>query len=98
VTIPAARRRQPAEQPVAGNGAIGALAGAEQIYILPSGWVDAEWWTDVQLDNLRTVLDTVKRTYNVDENRVVLSGVSDGGTAAYYGPCTTRRRSPASCP
>jgi poly(3-hydroxybutyrate) depolymerase len=67
-----------------GNGAIGALAGAEQIYILPSGWVDAEWWTDVQLDNLRTILDTVKRTYNVDENRVVLSGVSDGGTGAYY--------------
>ena len=26
----------------------------------------------------------VKRTYNVDENRVVLSGVSDGGTGAYY--------------
>jgi hypothetical protein len=46
--------------------------------------VDAEWWTDVQLDNLRTILDTVKRTYNVDENRVVLSGVSDGGTGAYY--------------
>jgi len=67
-----------------GNGAIGALAGAEQIYILPSGWVDAEWWTDVQLDNLRTILDTVKRTYNIDENRVVLSGVSDGGTGAYY--------------
>ena len=26
----------------------------------------------------------VKRTYNVDENRVVLSGVSDGGTGVYY--------------
>ena len=26
----------------------------------------------------------MKRTYNVDENRVVLSGVSDGGTGAYY--------------
>jgi hypothetical protein len=67
-----------------GNGSIGALAGAEQIYILPTGWADAEWWTDLQLDNLRTILDTVKRTYNVDENRVVLSGVSDGGTGAYY--------------
>ena len=30
------------------------------------------------------ILDIVKRTYNVDENRVVLSGVSDGGTATYY--------------
>jgi membrane-associated protease RseP (regulator of RpoE activity) len=26
----------------------------------------------------------VKRTYNVDENRVVLSGISDGGTGACY--------------
>jgi poly(3-hydroxybutyrate) depolymerase len=66
-----------------GNG-IGALAGAEQIYILPTAWAAAEWWTDRQLENLRTILDSVKRTYNVDENRVVLSGVSDGGTGTYY--------------
>lgn len=65
------------------NG-IGALAGAEQIYVLPTAWASAAWWTDRQLTNLRVILDTVKRTYNVDENRVVLSGVSDGGTAAYY--------------
>lgn len=66
-----------------GNG-IGALAGVEQIYLLPTAWSEAEWWTDTQLDNLRTLLDRVKRTYNVDENRIVLSGVSDGGTATYY--------------
>jgi len=67
-----------------GDGGIGALAGADQIYILPTSWVDAMWWNTSQLDNLRTILDTVKRTYNVDENRVVVSGVSDGGTGAYY--------------
>ena len=65
-------------------GGIGALAGADQIYVLPTAWAAAEWWTDRQLTNLRGILDSVKRTYNVDENRVVLSGVSDGGTAAYY--------------
>lgn len=67
-----------------GDGSIGALAGAEQIYILPTGWVDAMWWNLSQVENLRTILDAVKRTYNVDENRVVVSGVSDGGTGAYY--------------
>lgn len=67
-----------------GDGSIGALAGAEQIYILPTSWVDAMWWQPVQLENLRTILDTVKRTYNVDENRVAVSGVSDGATGAYY--------------
>ena len=63
---------------------IGRLAGAEQIYVLPQAWNDAPWWSDVQLENLRAILDLVKRTYNVDENRVVVSGVSDGGTGAYY--------------
>ena len=66
-----------------GNG-IGQLAGVEQIYILPTAWSEAEWWTDRQLENLHWILDSVKRTYNVDENRVVLSGVSDGGTGTYY--------------
>jgi hypothetical protein len=69
--------------PPRGNG-IGALAGSEQIYILPTAWSEAEWWTDAQASNLRWILDRVKRTYNIDENRVVVSGVSDGGTATYY--------------
>lgn len=60
------------------------LAGAEQIYVLPYAWKDAPWWSRRQLENLRAILDAVKRTYNVDENRVVVAGVSDGGTGAYY--------------
>jgi hypothetical protein len=65
------------------NG-IGRLAGAEQIYVLPAAWSDAPWWSSAQIENLRGILDTLKRTYNVDETRVVLSGVSDGGTGAYF--------------
>ena len=66
-----------------GDGTV-RLAGAEQIYVSPAGWSEAPWWSDTQVDNLRGILDTVKRTYNVDENRVVVSGVSDGATGAYY--------------
>ncbi|MCU1386340.1 MAG: hypothetical protein JWL71_5037 [Acidobacteria bacterium] len=62
----------------------GPLEGAEQIYVLPAAWRDAPWWSRAQLENLDAILDTVKRTYNVDENRVVLSGVSDGATGLYY--------------
>ncbi len=65
-------------------GGIGTLAGAEQIYVIPFAWRDAPWWSATQEENLRAILDTVKRTYNVDENRIVLAGVSDGATAAYY--------------
>jgi len=32
----------------------------------------------------QVILDAVKRSYNVDENHVVLSGISDGATGLYY--------------
>jgi len=69
---------------VAPRNGIGTLAGAEQIYVLPTAWAAAEWWTARQLENIRWIVDTLKRTYNVDENHIVVSGVSDGGTGAYY--------------
>ena len=68
-----------------GNGQIGTLAGAtDQIYVIPYAWNDAPWWSDDQVLNLHAIVDALKRKYNVDENRVVVSGVSDGGTGAYY--------------
>jgi pimeloyl-ACP methyl ester carboxylesterase len=67
-----------------GTGTIGALAGADQIYIIPYAWDAAPWWSDDQVLNLAAILDAAKRLYNIDENRVVVSGVSDGATGAYY--------------
>lgn len=67
-----------------GTGTIGALAGAEQIYVIPYAWRSAPWWSDDQVLNLVEILDATKRAYNVDENHVVVSGVSDGGTGAYW--------------
>ena len=72
------------ENRIVGAGTVGALTGAEQIYIVPYSWDAAPWWSDDQLLNLADILDTAKRSYNIDENRVVVSGVSDGGTGAYY--------------
>ncbi len=67
------------------NGEIGALAGKpEQIYVVPYSWVDAPWWGDDQTENVKTIVDRLKRKYNVDENRVVVSGVSDGGSGSFY--------------
>jgi membrane-associated protease RseP (regulator of RpoE activity) len=67
-----------------GNGTVGALTGAEQIYVVPYAWAEAPWWSPDQVLNLTAIVDRLKRLYNVDENRVVLSGVSDGGTGALY--------------
>src|SRR5947207_2056199 len=70
-------------QPV-GAGIIGSLAGDEQIYIIPYAWNASPWWSDDQVANLHAIIDDTKKRYNVDENRIVLSGVSDGGTGAYF--------------
>jgi hypothetical protein len=68
-----------------GSGEIGALAGpAEQFYVLPYSWNSAPWWSNDQVLNLDAIVDSLKRIYNIDENRAVVSGVSDGGTGAYY--------------
>ena len=67
-----------------GTGEIGALAGAEQFYVLPYAWSAEPWWSNEQITNLGAIVDALKRTYNIDENRVVVAGVSDGGTGAYY--------------
>lgn len=54
------------------------------IAVYPTGYVDAQWWFANQLVNFSAILDRLKRTYNVDENRVHLMGVSDGGTGAFF--------------
>jgi hypothetical protein len=60
------------------------LPGAEQIYVVPYAWATAPWWSPDQVTNLNAIVDSMKRSYNIDENRVVVAGVSDGGTGAYY--------------
>ena len=59
-------------------------SGVDEILVFPIGWVRALWWSATQVDNLARILDRLKRTYNVDENRVYLTGVSDGGTGVYF--------------
>ncbi len=77
-------REDGSPRPARGGPMNRTLRGDEQIYVMPTSWRDAPWWSDAQIDNLRGILDTLKRTYNIDENRVALAGVSDGATATYY--------------
>ncbi len=60
------------------------IRGENQIYIHPNGFAGAEWWHAIQVENILKLVDRVKRKYNVDESRIYLTGVSDGGTGAYY--------------
>ena len=74
---PAAAPGQPART---GNR----IEGEKQIYLHPSGWAAAQWWDEEQVDNILRAVDALKRKYNIDESRIYLTGISDGGTGVYY--------------
>jgi predicted esterase len=60
------------------------VTGHDRIAVVPASWGESLWWQPSQVENLRGILSDLKRTYNVDENRVVVFGTSDGGTGAYF--------------
>ena len=66
------------------NPAQNRIAGEPQIYVYPSGWAYAQWWDINQVDNVVRLVDALKRRYNVDESRIYMTGISDGGTGVYY--------------
>lgn len=61
---------------------IGGIRG--RIVVLPAGWWDAMWWEASQVENFEAILDRVKRTWNVDENGIVMYGVSDGCVGCFF--------------
>ena len=78
-TAPGSLRRAPG----AGRPA-NRIEGEKQIYLHPSGWMQAQWWDEEQVDNILRAVDTLKRKYNIDESLIYITGISDGGTGVYY--------------
>jgi len=60
------------------------LRSEEKITVVPAAWNEAFWWFPNQGENLQAILREVKRSYNVADNQVFLTGISDGGTGAYF--------------
>lgn len=60
------------------------VGSRDRITVIPVAWPDHFWWKDNQADNLPAILRELKRIYNIDENRVSLTGISDGGTGVYF--------------
>ena len=60
------------------------LKREDRIVVVPASWSNAFWWHENQAENLPAILHILKASYNIDENRVSLTGISDGGTGAYF--------------
>ena len=56
----------------------------DRIVVVPASWNEAFWWHENQADNLPAILNVLKTSYNIDEDKVTLTGISDGGTGAYF--------------
>lgn len=56
----------------------------QRILVYPGCWALCPWWHERQTENLNYVLNELKTIYNIDENNVHLTGVSDGGTGIIY--------------
>jgi pimeloyl-ACP methyl ester carboxylesterase len=53
------------------------------LLLFPFGQYGATWWDQVGMANIHNLVRTVKREYNVDDDRVWMEGFSDGGSAAF---------------
>jgi hypothetical protein len=60
------------------------VAQPGRIIVIPFAWSEAYWWQDSQSENIPAILNELKATYNVDENRVTMTGISDGGTGRIF--------------
>jgi len=54
------------------------------IAVIPASWGASTWWQESQLSSLRGILASLRRTYNIDDSRIHMLGISDGATGAWY--------------
>ena len=59
---------------------------AEEGFLLlcPSGRLGAEWWTPGGVGVIRGAIADVRRSYNVDADRIACAGFSDGASGCYH--------------
>ena len=60
------------------------IPSAGELVLHPRAWSGSEWWAWQQVANITTLVNRVRRDYNVDESRTYVTGISDGGTGVYF--------------
>ena len=60
------------------------IPSAGELVLHPRAWGGSEWWTPGQVANVSRLVDRIKHEYNVDESRIYVTGISDGGTGVYF--------------
>ncbi|MEA2095084.1 MAG: alpha/beta hydrolase-fold protein, partial [Candidatus Cloacimonadota bacterium] len=54
------------------------------IVVYPMANNETAWWNLTGINNLKAQIRKLKSQYNIDDNRIYISGFSDGGSGAYH--------------
>ena len=54
------------------------------IVVYPMGNNETAWWNLAGINNLRAQIRKLKSLYNIDDNRIYISGFSDGGSGSFH--------------
>ncbi len=54
------------------------------IVLYPYGQITATWWDSVGYNNVLSQIKTLKQNFNIDDNRVYMTGFSDGGSGSFF--------------
>jgi dienelactone hydrolase len=60
------------------------IPSAGELVLHPRAWAQSQWWNHGQVENIARLIERIKHDYNVDESRTYITGISDGGTGAYF--------------
>ena len=53
------------------------------LLIFPLGQSEATWWDSVGISNVLQQIRNTKQDYNIDDNRIFMTGFSDGGSGSF---------------
>ena len=54
------------------------------IMLFPMGNIDTTWWDLNGIRNIKQQIRILKAKYNIDDNRIWITGFSDGGSASFH--------------
>ena len=54
------------------------------ILLFPLGQIEATWWDSVGVDNVLSQIRLTKKQFNIDDNRVYMTGFSDGASGSFF--------------
>ena len=53
-------------------------------FLFPQGNQYTIWWELVGMENIKTQIRNLKENYNINDNRIYMTGFSDGGSASFH--------------